>query len=170
MTEVILVNEADEAIGRMEKMQAHREGVLHRAFSVILRNANNEILLQQRAFSKYHSGGLWTNTCCSHPAPGEDILSAAKRRLVEELGIQCEHLELKYSFIYKAALDNELTEHELDHVVLGIYDGPINLNKEEVESIEYVTSEELHRRMNTQPEDFTVWFRAIYQALYPTYL
>jgi isopentenyl-diphosphate delta-isomerase len=170
MTEVILVNEADEAIGTMEKMQAHREGVLHRAFSVILRNSKNEILLQQRAFSKYHSGGLWTNTCCSHPAPGEDILSAAKRRLVEELGIQCEQLELKYSFIYKAALDNELTEHELDHVVLGTFDGPIDLNKEEVESIEYVTSEELNKRMKAHPEDFTVWFKAIYEELYPAYL
>ncbi len=170
MTSVILVNEQDEAIGTMEKMQAHREAVLHRAFSVILRNKEGKILLQQRALSKYHSGGLWTNTCCSHPAPGEDILRASKRRLQEELGIQCEDLSVQYSFIYKAELDNELTEHELDHVVLGNYDGPLALNEEEVAAIEYVSSEELKMRMQSAPEQFTVWFRAIYQKLHPEFL
>ncbi len=170
MTSVILVNELDEAIGTMEKMQAHREALLHRAFSVILRNNEGKILLQQRALSKYHSGGLWTNTCCSHPAPGEDILTAAKRRLEEELGITCHDLNVKYSFIYKAVLDNELTEHELDHVVLGNYDGPVSLNDEEVAAIEYVTSEELAERMQIAPEQFTVWFKAIYQSLHPEFL
>lgn len=170
MTSVILVNEADEAIGTMEKMQAHREALLHRAFSVILRNKEGKILLQQRALSKYHSGGLWTNTCCSHPAPGEDILNAAKRRLQEELGITCNDLNVKYSFIYKAALDNELTEHELDHVVLGSYDGPVSLNEDEVAAIEYVSSEELAARMQNKPEQFTVWFKAIYKKLHPEFL
>jgi isopentenyl-diphosphate delta-isomerase len=167
MTELILVNERDEAIGTMEKMQAHREALLHRAFSVILRNSAGEILLQQRAFDKYHSGGLWTNTCCSHPAPGEDILAASKRRLIEELGIHCNDLKEVYHFIYKAELDNELTEHELDHVVVGTYDGEIIPNSEEVHAVAYVTSEELNRRITNEPEQFTVWFKAIYDKLHP---
>src|ERR1043165_7585171 len=120
MEKVILVNERDEETGEMEKMEAHRKGILHRAFSVFIFNNKNEMLLQQRALHKYHSGGLWTNTCCSHPRPGEETLSAAKRRLVEELNVDAT-IQWSFDFIYEANFDNGLYEHEYDHVFIGIY-------------------------------------------------
>ena len=126
--EVILVNEADEQIGVMEKMEAHEKGLLHRAFSVFIFNDKGEMLLQQRALNKYHSGGLWTNACCSHPRPGEDTLQAAKRRLMEEMGIETS-LTLKNSFTYKTAFENGLTEHEFDHIFIGTFNQePKNTN------------------------------------------
>lgn len=158
MEHVILVNEADEPVGTMEKMEAHEKGVLHRAFSVFLFNAEGELLLHQRALSKYHSGGLWTNTCCSHPRPGETVLDAAHRRLMEEMGMQSD-LSEAFSFLYRAELDRGMIEHELDHVVLGeAVDAP-EPNPEEVESYRYVGLEALRDEMAAHPERFTEWFK-----------
>jgi isopentenyl-diphosphate delta-isomerase len=128
---IILVNEQDEVTGSMEKMEAHRKGLLHRAFSIFIFNGKGEMLLQQRAFSKYHSAGLWTNACCSHPAPGEDIKDAVSRRLQEEMGFKTP-LKKIFDFIYKAEFDNGLTEFEFDHVFAGEYEGPVKINTEEV--------------------------------------
>ena len=122
MEKIILVDEHDNAIGTMEKMEAHRRGVLHRAFSIILFNSNGEILLQKRSKSKYHSGGLWTNTCCSHPLPNESIQDATRRRLKQEMGIDLQP-EFAFKFIYKTPLDQNLIEHEYDHVFIGTFDG-----------------------------------------------
>ena len=137
MEKVILVNERDEPIGEMEKMEAHEKGVLHRAFSVFIFNDNNELLLQKRASSKYHSGGLWSNSCCSHPRTGETIVEAGTRRLIEEMGFIVP-LESVFSFIYKAELDNHLTEHELDHVLIGRYNEAPKFNADEVEDWKYI--------------------------------
>ena len=131
MIEVILVDENDVQTGTMEKMEAHRQGLLHRAFSIFIFNSNGEFLLQQRAPGKYHNGNLWTNTCCSHPLPGENILEAANRRLSEEMGFTTK-LSPAFTFIYNAKFDNGLTEHEFDHVFTGIYDGEIKIDAAEV--------------------------------------
>lgn len=156
---VILVDLNDTQIGIMEKIAAHQNGgTLHRAFSVFLFNKKNELLLQRRALSKYHSGGLWTNTCCSHPRPGELILEAGARRMKEELGITCP-LEESFSFVYKANLDNELTEYEFDHVLVGDYSGEASLNYDEVDNIKWMTLAEVKKLMIKQPDDFTVWFK-----------
>lgn len=155
---VILVDKEDNKIGLMEKMEAHEKALLHRAFSVFIFNKQGEFLLQRRALSKYHSGGLWTNTCCSHPRDGETHLEAGKRRLQEEMGFVCD-LEKQFDFIYKSELDNELTEHELDHVLFGKYDGPIEFNKEEVMDYKYVDLDSLIQDMNNQPEKYTEWFK-----------
>lgn len=163
MTEyVVLVNEQDEQLGLMEKQQAHVAGLLHRAFSVFVFNSKGELLLQQRAEDKYHSPGLWTNTCCSHPRDGETYLEAAKRRLQEEMGFECE-LEEKFHFIYKAKLGNALFEHELDYVFAGTYDGEININREEVDDYKWVPMDELIADMNSNPEHYTVWFKIIFK-------
>ena len=132
--QVILVDEHDNAIGLMEKMEAHRLAKLHRAFSVFAMNDKNEILLQRRALHKYHSGGLWTNTCCSHPRDGENVEEAAKRRLMEEMGFTCDVKRI-FSFIYKAELDNDLTEHELDHVLIARWNDDPNVNPDEVADV-----------------------------------
>jgi isopentenyl-diphosphate Delta-isomerase len=161
---VILVDEHDNELGLMEKMEAHRKGVLHRAFSVFVFNDEGQFLLQQRAFSKYHSGGLWTNTCCSHPRKGENILEAAKRRLQEEMGFTCQ-LEEQFSFIYNRKLDNELTEHELDHVVFGTYNNPPVLNPEEVCAYRYMDKEELIAAVKNQPEQYTEWFKICFDEV-----
>ncbi len=158
MEHVILVNNQDDSIGTMEKMEAHEKGVLHRAFSVFLFNEKGEMLLQQRAKSKYHSGGLWTNTCCSHPRPEESTLNAASRRLIEEMGIKAEVHEI-FQFIYRAELDQGLIEHELDHVFFGHFDGEFEINKEEVESARYISKEELILEVDQTPENFTEWFK-----------
>lgn len=155
---VILVNEKDEPIGTEEKMAAHRQGILHRAFSVFIFNSRNELMLQKRASSKYHSGGLWTNTCCSHPRPGEDTLAAAHRRLAEEMGFDTELTET-FSFIYKAPFDNGLTEHEFDHVIVGNYDGKPILNPEEAEGYRSVTLTDLEKEIASAPEAFTYWLK-----------
>ncbi len=155
---VILVDEQDNEIGTMEKMQAHEEAKLHRAFSVFVFNELGEVMIHQRALHKYHSGGLWTNACCSHPRKGESVLEAAHRRLMEEMGFDCE-LEEQFSFIYKAALDNELTEHELDHVVFGKFNGKPNINPDEVAGWKYLNWEDLKSDVATNPEKYTEWFK-----------
>ncbi len=158
MEYVILVNEQDEPIGKMEKMEAHEKALLHRAFSVFIFNRKGEMLLQQRAISKYHSGGLWTNTCCSHPREGEETLQAAHRRLQEEMGFDCP-IEKQFHFIYKSSLDNNLTEHELDHVFTGIYEGEIHPNPQEVESYKYMKIQELKTDVEQNPQNYTEWFK-----------
>lgn len=164
MEKVILVNEQDEPIGEMEKMEAHEKGVLHRAFSVFIFNEKNELLLQKRASSKYHSGGLWSNSCCSHPRVGETVIEAGTRRLVEEMGFSVP-LEAVFSFIYKAELDNSLTEHELDHVLIGRYnDGPI-INLDEVEDWKYIDLDSLSDDMKHHPENYTEWFKIIFDRV-----
>lgn len=158
---VVLVNEKDEKLGRMEKQQAHVAGLLHRAFSVFVFNSKGELLLQQRAESKYHSPLLWTNTCCSHPREDESYLEAANRRLKEEMGFDCE-LEEKFHFIYKAKLGEKLFEHELDHVFTGFYEGEICINKEEVQDFQWISMEDLMSDMKNDPEKYTIWFRIIF--------
>jgi isopentenyl-diphosphate delta-isomerase len=163
--QVILVNENDEQIGLMPKMEAHEKAVLHRAFSVFVFNEKNQLILQQRAANKYHSPLLWTNTCCSHQRNGETNIEAGKRRLQEEMGFVCE-LEEKTSFIYKAPFDNGLTEHELDHVMVGYYDEDPILNREEVENFKYMTVEEVKQDMLVNPEIYTAWFKIIFEKFY----
>lgn len=160
MEQVILVDGDDQEIGTMEKMEAHRQGKLHRAFSVLLFNARGEILLQKRAMSKYHSAGLWTNTCCSHPLPNESILTAAKRRLKEEMGIDVRP-SFAYKFFYKTQLDRDLIEHECDHVFFGKFDGKPTLNKDEATEWRFASMDSLRKEMAEHPERYTYWFRRI---------
>ncbi|MFD2527211.1 isopentenyl-diphosphate Delta-isomerase [Flavihumibacter stibioxidans] len=155
--DILLVDSNDNPVGTMEKMEAHRRGLLHRAFSVFIFNAAGDMLLQQRALNKYHSGGLWTNACCSHPYPEEDIDSAAHRRLFEELGFSAP-LKKAFSFVYRAEFDNGLTEHEFDHVFVGKYDGPIHPNQSEVNDYCYRSPEEIEASMLSHPARFTAWF------------
>ncbi len=162
MEQVILVDTQDNPIGLMEKMEAHEKGLLHRAFSVFIFNDKNELLLQQRASHKYHSGGLWTNTCCSHPRDGEETIDAGKRRLNEEMGFQCA-ISPALSFIYKAELDNELTEHEFDHVLIGKYNADPQPNPDEVSNWKFVNLEELAVDLQENPENYTVWFQQIFE-------
>jgi len=163
--QVILVNEQDEQIGLMNKMEAHEKALLHRAFSVFVMNDKGELMLQQRAAEKYHSPLLWANTCCSHQRDGETSLNAGKRRLEEEMGFVCELKEL-FSFIYKAPFDNGLTEHELDHVMIGTYqDAPV-INPEEVASYKWMTLEAVKNDMEKQPEIYTEWFKIIFDKFY----
>ena len=159
---VILVNERDEAIGLMEKMEAHEKGLLHRAFSIFIFNLEGEMLLQQRALSKYHSPGLWTNACCSHPRDGETILEAAHRRLSEEMGMPTDLTVLTH-FIYKADCDNGLTEHELDYVVKGITNENPTINLDEVNAFRWISMADLNKWVNTSPTDFTVWFLELFK-------
>ena len=158
--QVVLVSEKDEVLGLMDKMQAHENGILHRAFSVFLFNEQGEILLQKRAASKYHSPNQWTNAVCSHPRNGETYLNAAQRRMQEELGIAAE-ITPKFHFIYKADVGQDLWEHELDHVFTGTYEGEFKLNNEEVAEVKYVSMEELELEMTETPEHFTEWFKII---------
>jgi len=155
---VILVNENDEPLGAMEKMQAHRRGVLHRAFSVFIFNNKGEMLLQQRAFSKYHSGGLWTNACCSHPFPEEDVQLAAQRRLQEEMGFYTPVKKI-FDFLYRAEFDNGLTEHEFDHVFAGKYEDVINFNPEEVNDYCFKELGEIRQSIQTHSQKYTAWFK-----------
>ncbi|MFM2139543.1 MAG: hypothetical protein RJA57_1850, partial [Bacteroidota bacterium] len=164
LQEVILVDGTDRPCGRMEKMEAHRRGLLHRAFSVFIVGSDGRMLLQQRALSKYHSGGLWTNACCSHPAPDEDTAVAARRRVREELGIDIP-LERLFDFTYRAELEGGLTEHEFDHVFLGRYDGPLPFNTAEVMAVRWVPMSEIERSLSGEPESFTVWFRIAFPLL-----
>jgi isopentenyl-diphosphate delta-isomerase len=158
---VILVDENDQEIGSMEKQEAHEKGLLHRAFSVFVFNENKELLLQQRALTKYHSAGLWTNSCCSHPRVGETIEQAAHRRLMEEMGFDCE-LIIKTSFIYKAAFENGLTEHEFDHVLVGNFNGEINFNPTEVKNFKWINLEELQIDLLQNNQNYTAWFKIIF--------
>lgn len=162
---LILVNENDEPIGEIAKMEAHEKALLHRAFSVFILNSKGEILMQQRALDKYHSAGLWTNTCCSHPFPNEQSLDAANRRLLEEMGMSVD-LEFLFKFQYKAPFDNGLTEHEIDHVFLGNSDSLPQINKKEVSSYKYISFEDLEMDIIKNPEDYTVWFKIIFNKFH----
>ncbi|MCH2206543.1 MAG: isopentenyl-diphosphate Delta-isomerase [Lentisphaerales bacterium] len=162
MEYVLLVDAEDNEVGKMEKMQAHEEAALHRAFSVFLFNEAGEMLIHRRAQHKYHSGGLWTNACCSHPRPGENTEAAAHRRLMEELGMDCEISE-QFSFLYKRALDHGLTEHELDHVFIGSYEDLPEFNKDEIDACKYISIEDLMASIDSEPESYTEWFRIVCQ-------
>jgi isopentenyl-diphosphate delta-isomerase len=161
MEQVILVNEQDHPIGLMEKMEVHEKALLHRAFSVFVFNQQGELLLQQRAFSKYHSAGLWTNTCCSHPRPDEKTADAASRRLLEEMGFTTP-LEKIFDFIYTANFDNGLTEHEFDHVFIGFYEGAIQPNPTEVSSFIYSSLALIDTQLMATPHIYTEWFKIAY--------
>ncbi len=159
---VILVDRQDNPIGLMEKLEAHEKALLHRAFSVFVFNSKGELLLQQRALHKYHSPGLWTNTCCSHQRAGESNLQAGRRRLKEEMGMECD-LEDTFWFIYKAQFDNGLTEHELDHVLVGSSDEDPKINPEEVADFKWMTLEDVKRDMEVHPDLYTEWFKIIFR-------
>jgi len=159
---VILVDINDEPLGLMEKLAAHEQGLLHRAFSVFIFNDANELMLQQRAAGKYHSPLLWTNTCCSHQRAGETNIQAGKRRLQEEMGFETDLTEL-FHFIYKAPFDNGLTEHELDHVMIGKYNSSPKINTEEVENWKWLSIDALKEDMTANPEQYTVWFKIIFE-------
>ncbi len=156
--DIILVDEADNQVGTMEKMEVHQKALLHRAFSIFIFNEQGKMLLQKRATLKYHSAGLWTNACCSHPAPGMDTLKAAYRRLEEEMGFNV-ILEKAFDFIYKAPFDNGLTEHEFDHVFIGKYDGEITPNAAEVSDFCFMSLENINLEIQKNPDQFTVWFK-----------
>ena len=162
--QVILVNDRDEPTGVMEKNEAHEKGFLHRAFSVFIFNNKGEMLLQQRALSKYHSAGLWTNTCCSHPQPGEETRLAARRRLSHEMGFEAP-LEKVFDFVYKTSFDNGLTEYEFDHVFTGEYDGPVTFNKEEVNDFRFMEISELKLSIQEDPGKYTYWFRLAFPRI-----
>ena len=161
---LVLVNESDEPVGVMEKMEVHRKALLHRAFSVFVFTPEGNMLLQKRALSKYHSGGLWTNACCSHPYVDETVEQAAKRRLKEELGFKTE-VAPAFSFIYKASLDNDLTEYEFDHVLIGFYDDEIVPNVEEVSDYCHKSMAVLKQELDDHPTQFTAWFRLAFPML-----
>lgn len=161
---VILVNEKDEITGTAEKMEAHQKGFLHRAFSIFVFNKNGEMLLQQRAIKKYHSGGLWTNACCSHPQPGEETEASARKRLKEEMGFEIPVSKV-FDFIYSAKFDNGLTEHEFDHVFAGEYEGEVSYNSEEVMDISYKSMQEINDLLKSQPEKYTAWFHIAFPKM-----
>ena len=163
-SQVILVDEKDRPVGVAEKMKAHQKGLLHRAFSVFIFNSKGEMLLQQRAVHKYHSGGLWTNACCSHPNPGEETLAAAQRRLKEEMGFEVP-VEKVFDFMYKIELDNGLTENEFDHVFAGVYDDKVFFNKNEVMDFCYKDMEEIRNSMQSHPEKYTAWFHLAFPGV-----
>ena len=162
--QVILVDREDVAIGVMGKMFAHETGELHRAFSVFVFNQQGELLLQQRALDKYHSAGKWTNTCCSHPRPGELTLDAANRRLLEEMGMVC-NLNYEFNFLYKASFSNDLTEHEIDHVYFGVSDDVPIINPEEVASYKYVNLEDLNKDIIDNPDNYTAWLKVCFNKV-----
>ncbi|PST82833.1 isopentenyl-diphosphate delta-isomerase [Pedobacter yulinensis] len=158
---VILVDEQDQEIGVMEKMQAHREGRLHRAFSIFIFNSDGQMMLHKRAANKYHSPGLWSNACCSHPRPGEDVLQAANRRLQEEMGFTC-RLSPAFKFSYRASLDQGMTENEFDHVLTGRYTGSPVLNPDEVAEWKWMDTGLLYEDLQLNPDHYTYWFKAAF--------
>lgn len=162
---VILVNEKDEQIGVMEKIEAHEKALLHRAFSVFVYNDKNQVMLQRRSEGKYHSPGLWTNTCCSHQNEGETNIEAGKRRLQEEMGFTTD-LKDTISFIYKAPFDNGLTEHEFDHVLVGKFNGEPKINPEEVVEWKWMELEALKKDLKESPDNYTAWFKIIFEKYY----
>ena len=162
---VILVDEQDNQLGLMPKMEAHEKAVLHRAFSVFIFNSDGDLMLQQRAAHKYHSPLLWTNTCCSHQRDGESNIEAGKRRLLEEMGFSTELKEV-FSFIYKAPFDNGLTEHELDHVMVGYFDGVPEVNPEEVASFKWMSLEAIKEDIELHSNLYTAWFKIIFKESY----
>jgi len=164
MDEVILVNEQDEQFGTMGKMEAHRQAILHRAFSVFIFNRRGDMLLQQRAPTKYHSGGLWSNACCSHPRPGEETLTAARRRLKEELGFETD-LHKIFHFTYKTPFANGLTEHEFDHVFAGRYEGDIRPDTQEVSNYTFKPMKEIQENLQLSPQKYTAWFHIAFPKI-----
>ena len=162
---VVLVDRNDNPMGLMPKLEAHEKGVLHRAFSVFILNRKGQLMLQRRALDKYHSPGLWTNTCCSHPRESESIIEAGLRRLKEEMGFTTP-LEPMFSFIYKSKFDNGLTEHEFDHVLLGYYDKQPFINTIEVSEWKWMSLDKIILEIKNKPEDFTVWFKIIFERFY----
>lgn len=162
---VILVNEKDQEIGLMPKLEAHQKAVLHRAFSVFIFNSENELMLQQRASNKYHSPNLWTNTCCSHQRSGESNIQAGTRRLYEEMGFTTSLKEIT-SFIYKAPFDNGLTEHELDHIMVGYYNEDPVINSDEVEDWKWMKIEDVKNDISLNPDLYTAWFKIIFKNFY----
>jgi isopentenyl-diphosphate delta-isomerase len=161
---VILVDVHDNEIGLMEKMEAHEKGLLHRAFSVFIFNSKGEILLQKRSREKYHSGGLWSNTCCSHPRPGEGLGKAVSRRLMEEMGMNTK-LFPTFSFQYKSNLDHNMIENELDHVFIGYSNDLPKLNKKEVESYCYMSPELIELGLESHPDEYTTWLKICFKEL-----
>lgn len=161
---VVLVNERDVETGFMPKMEAHEKGLLHRAFSVFVFNSKGELLLQQRASTKYHSPALWSNTCCSHPYPGEEVHDAARRRLREEMGFTCS-LHKVFDFVYKAQVDRGLTEHEFDHVFFGTTNTYPKINQEEVRDWKYVSLESLEQDIKKFPQDYTEWLKIVFDRV-----
>lgn len=159
MSEVILVDENDKKVGTEEKIRVHKEGKLHRAFSIFVFNSEGKLLLQKRAKSKYHSGGLWSNTCCSHPKPNESLEKAIHKRLKTEMGFDCE-LEEIFNFIYSAEFENGLSESEYDHVFKGEFNGKPDPNPNEAEDWKWISLEELKKDMERNPDKYTYWFRA----------
>lgn len=162
--DIILVDENDVQTGVMEKMEVHQKALLHRAFSVFIFNTKGEMLLQRRAEKKYHSAGLWTNACCSHPKPGEQTLAAAERRLFEELGFST-RLNKAFEFIYIAPFDNGLTEHEFDHVFTGTYDGEVFPSTEEVSDYCFMTLPEIRNSLQSHPQKYTEWFKIAFPKM-----
>ena len=159
------ITQKDNQVGIMPKLEAHEKGLLHRAFSIFIFNNKYQLLLQKRAVSKYHSGGLWTNTCCSHPREGEEILDAANRRLIEEMGIETS-LRKVHDFIYKAELDNNLTEHEFDHVFYGIYNEDPIINKDEADDFKWIDMDSLNEDIKTNGDNYTIWFKIAFEYFY----
>lgn len=164
MERVILVDESDRALGEAEKLSTHRDGRLHRAFSVLVRNTGGDVLLQRRAPTKYHSAGLWANTCCGHPRPEEATVPAAKRRLEEEMGFTCP-LQAEWSFLYRAEVGNGLIEHEYDHVVMGQFTGTPTPNADEVDAWRWAAPAALHTDLAHNPAQYAVWFRLLWAEL-----
>ncbi len=155
-----LVDDGDNIIGHAEKMEVHLSGLLHRAFSILVFNDKNEILIHQRAFGKYHSPGLWTNTCCGHPNEGEIMETAVHRRLQEEMGFDC-NLSHKFTFRYKAVFENGLTENEIDHVYIGIFNQTFSVNPDEVADYKWISVAQTKELIHQNPDNFTVWFKEI---------
>lgn len=162
--DVILVDEKDRPVGAMEKMEVHQKALLHRAFSIFIFNSKGEMLLHRRAENKYHSGGLWTNACCSHPRPGEDTLASAQKRLQEEMGISTP-LTPAFQFVYKAVFDNGLTEHEFDHVFTGMYEGAIIPDTAEVSDYCYKSIDEIRSSIQSHPQKYTEWFKIAFPKM-----
>lgn len=162
--DIILVDKDDNQIGTGEKMEVHRKGTLHRAFSVFVWNDQGHLMMQQRALSKYHTPGLWSNTCCSHPKPGEETIEAAKKRTQEEMGFTCE-LEEEMCIIYRSQFDNDLIEHEYDHVLFGRYNGEPNINPAEVNAWKWISINDLLNDVKANPDNYTVWFKIILDRL-----
>ncbi len=162
--QIILVDKKDNQVGVGEKLDVHIKGSLHRAFSVFIFNSKGEMMLQKRAVTKYHGGGLWTNTCCGHPRPGEDVVSAAMRRLKEEMGFSC-YLQKMFDYVYKVKLDKGMTEHEFLHVYRGTFDGKPVLNSAEADGWKWVDVKELKNDIKTNPEIYTPWFKLSMEKL-----
>jgi isopentenyl-diphosphate Delta-isomerase len=163
MNNVILVDENDVEIGTSEKLKAHQDGLLHRAFSIFIFNSKSELLIQQRASNKYHSGGLWTNTCCSHPIPDKNLIECARERLWDEMGLKVDELIVKNHFIYKAEFSNGLVEHELDYILIGNTNENPVLNPEEAQNYKWISLEDLKAEIKSHPHHFTFWLKEIFE-------